>query len=538
MNIETNIDTKIETKKIHIFDTTLRDGEQAPGGTLNLEDKIRIALQLEKLGVDVMEPGFPVSSPGEFEAVRQISRLVQSVEICGFARAIKGDIDAAVQATQDAAKRRLHLFISSSDIHLDFQLRKSREQVIEMARSMVSYGRQFVDRLEFSLMDASRSGEEFVMQLVEAVIAEGATIINMPDTMGYALPHEYGQLFARVRQQARGADKVEFSTHCHNDLGLAVANSLAAVQNGATQVEVTINGVGERAGNCSLEELAMVIDTRKASLNMETGIRPEEIYASSRMVSRAMHMPISFNKPVVGRNAFQHESGIHQDGLLKNRNTYEIMDPEQMGIPRKMIILGKHSGRHAIRHRVEQLGFKVDDAQMEELYVRFKEKADGQKIVTDDELIRLVGTTVNVATETYSLVDVQVVTSSERSRVASATVKNGATGANATYSAIGRGPIEALIGCIKQGIGFPVEFVDLELHSISTGEAAGGEAEVTVEAFGRSYVGNAMDEDILIAVAHAYMAACNQAAREAKAEGRWAEGGASAIEKADRRMWT
>ncbi|KIL37777.1 2-isopropylmalate synthase [Gordoniibacillus kamchatkensis] len=500
-------------RRIRIFDTTLRDGEQAPGGSLTPEEKIRIARQLVKLGVDVIEPGFPISSPGDFAAVQAISRELQGVEICGFARAVKGDIDAAVRATADAPLRRLHLFLSSSDIHIDFQLRKSRQQVVELARSMVAYAKQFVDRIEYSPMDATRTGEEFLFEIVEAVIAEGATIINIPDTVGYALPEEYGRLFRRVRENVRGGDTVEYSAHCHNDLGLAVANSLAAVQAGVTYVEVTVNGVGERAGNTSLEELAMAIETRKETLGVETGIRPEEIYAASKLVSRTMHMPIAFNKPVVGRNAFQHEAGIHQDGLLKNRSTYEIMDPERLGIPRSMIILGKHSGRHALRHRVGQYGVTLADDELERLYARFKETADAQKTVSDDELIRLIGETTARVIDRFAVRDIQVVSSSDRARVASIVITDHETGEEQVYSATGAGPIEALTACIKQAIPLEVEFEDMELHSLSSGEQAAGEAEVTVRVGEALYKSSALDQDVLMATAKAFLSACNQALR-------------------------
>ncbi|PYI52915.1 2-isopropylmalate synthase [Paenibacillus flagellatus] len=508
-----------DRKKIKIFDTTLRDGEQSPGATLQPEQKIVLARQLAKLGVDVLEPGFPISSPGDFAAVQQISRDLHGtgVEIVGFARAMKADIDAAVQATRDAELRRLHIFISSSQILLEHQLRKSREQVIQIAREMVAYGKRFVDRIEFSPMDASRTGEEFLFELVEAVIAEGATVINIPDTLGYALPEEYGRLFKRVREQVRGGDTVEYSTHCHNDLGMAVANSLAAVQAGATQVEVTINGVGERAGNCSLEELVMAIETRKQSLGVETSVNIGHIYETSRMMSRHMHFPIAYNKPIVGRNAFQHESGIHQDGMLKNRSTFEIMDPEQMGIPRNMIILGKHSGRHAIKHRVGELGIELTEQQLEELFVRFKETADEQKRVTDEQLIRLVGSTVNRSLERFTLVDVQVVVSSLKNRVASVTVKDHETGKEAAYSAIAEGSIEALIRCIKQAMPFELEFVDLELQSMAHGEQANAEAAVEIEVGGKLFQGTAIDRDVVVAVARACMAACNQSVREGRA---------------------
>lgn len=325
--------TNNNKRMIEIFDTTLRDGEQAPGASLQPEQKIELAHQLASLGIDVIEPGFPISSPGEFAAVQAISRQLQNVEICGFARAVKGDIDAAVRATADAARRRIHLFISSSDIHIEHQLRRPRSEVVATAREMVSYARQFTDIVEFTAMDAARTKMDDLIEMVEVAIEAGASIINLPDTVGYALPHEYGEMFRQVREGARGGDKVRYSAHCHNDLGLAVANSLAAIANGASQIEVTINGVGERTGNCALEELIMALETRGDAIGATTNIRLNQMYETSRQISRAMHFPIAYNKPVVGRNAFQHESGIHQDGLLKNRSTYEIMDPEALGIP-------------------------------------------------------------------------------------------------------------------------------------------------------------------------------------------------------------
>lgn len=503
--------TNNEMKKIQIFDTTLRDGEQSPGASIEPERKIIIARQLAKLGVDVIEPGFPVSSPGEFAAVQQISRELQNVEICGFARAMKVDIDAAVKATQDAAKRRLHLFISSSDIHLKHQLRKSRAEVVQIAKDMISYGKQFVDEIEFSAMDSTRSDRSFVIELVEAAIASGATIINLPDTLGYALPDEIEELFRSVRQQARGGETVRYSAHNHNDLGMATANSIAAIRAGATQIEVTVNGVGERAGNCSLEELAMIIDTRKSVLQVATNIQPREIYETSRMVSRAMHYPIAYNKPIVGRNAFQHESGIHQDGLLKNRNTYEIMDPEAMGISRSMIILGRHSGRAAIKHRLSEYGIDVADSHLTDVYNRFKEVADEKKIVTDDELIRIAGEMTATQPDPYKLVDLQVLAGSNKSRVASVTIRENEDGEERSYSGMGAGPLEAVINCIQQAIPVAAEFEDLELHSLSTGEDAYGEAVVSIVTNGERFRGTSIHKDIIFAAAQAYVGACNQA---------------------------
>ncbi|MWC30386.1 2-isopropylmalate synthase [Paenibacillus sp. MMS18-CY102] len=496
--------------RIQIFDTTLRDGEQSPGAAVDSGRKIVIARQLAKLGIDVIEPGFPISSPGDFAAVQQISRELQNVEIAGFARCMRPDIDAAVRATEDAARRRLHLFISSSDIHLDFQMRKSRDQVIQMAKDMISYGKQFVDEIEFSAMDSTRTGHEFLITMVEAAIEAGATIINMPDTTGYAMPHEIEELFRTVRREARGADRVRFSAHCHNDLGMAVANSIAAIRGGATQVEVTVNGIGERAGNCSLEELVMAIETRKEALQAETGIVQAEIFNTSRLVSRTMRFPIAFNKPIVGRNAFQHESGIHQDGLLKNRNTFEIMDPEAMGIPRSMIILGKSSGRHAIKHRLSEYGIQVSEDQMQGIYEKFIEIADVNKIVTDSELVRITGEATATQPDPFVLADLQVVSGTQRSRVASVTVRD-AEGVERSYSAVGEGPLESVIRCIQQAIPDAGEFEDLELHSLSTGEGAYGEAVVTIVYEDQRYRGTAIHKDIVLAAAQAYVAACNQA---------------------------
>lgn len=498
-------------RQVHIFDTTLRDGEQAPGCSLHPHEKVEIALQLAKLGVDVIEPGFPASSPGDFAAVQEISRSVQNVEICGFGRALKGDIDAAVRATQDAAKRRLHLFISSSQIHLDFQLKKTQQEVLRMAREMVAYAKQFVDKIEFSPMDATRTGQDFLFEMVEAVIVEGATIINLPDTVGYALPEEYGRIFQTVRSSVRGGDTVEYSAHCHNDLGLAVANSLAAIQNGASHVEVTINGVGERTGNCSLEELVMAIQTRSDVLQLETGIDVSQIFETSRLVSRQMNFPMAYNKPVVGRNAFQHESGIHQDGLLKNRNTYEIMDPEQLGIPRSMIVLGKHSGRHALRDRVAQFGAEFTDAQLDEFFHEFKQMADEKKFVSDDELMELLNDRADGPVLPYRLVDMQVITNNQRTRVASVTLYDNQAQVERSYSSTGAGPIEALIHCIKDAMPFAIDFRDLELYSLSAGETASGEAAVTIAVDGVEFHGTAIDPDIILSVAKAFLSACNQA---------------------------
>mgnify|MGYP001171376786 FL=1 len=500
-------------KTIRIFDTTLRDGEQAPGASITPEEKVKIAMQIGKLGVDVIEPGFPIASEGEFRAVQEISRRLPHVEICGFARAVKEDIDRAIEATADAEKRRLHLFISSSDVHLNFQLKKTRDEVIRIAREMVAYAKQFVDRIEFSPMDATRTGLEFLMEMTEAVIEEGATIINIPDTVGYAYPEEFGAIFKALRENVRGGDRVEYSAHCHNDLGLAVANSLAAIQAGATQVEVTVNGIGERAGNCALEELVMALETRKETFGYTTNIRLEEIYETSRLVSRTMHFPIAYNKPIVGRNAFQHEAGIHQDGLLKNRSTYEIMNPDQLGVPRNMIVLGKHSGRHAIRHRVRQFGLELDGAQLDEVYYRFKKVADTQKTISDEQLAEIVGEATNRSLEVYMVKELEMLPRRDGKRIVRATVLNRNTQTEQTYTGSGNGAVEALVAALQKAIPLEIRFEDLELHSLSAGANAPGEAMVTVSIAGKSYRGSGIDEDVLMAVARAFVTACNQAMR-------------------------
>ncbi|CAM3697081.1 2-isopropylmalate synthase [Marinicrinis lubricantis] len=498
-------------RHIQIFDTTLRDGEQAPGASITPEQKIVLARQLGRLGIDVIEPGFPVSSQGEFEAVQQICRELQHVEICGFARAVKGDIDRAVEATKDAARRRLHIFISSSDIHLQYQLRKTRDEVLAMTREKIAYAKQFVDEIEFSPMDATRSDEAFLMEMLETAISEGATILNIPDTVGYALPEEFGAFIRRLREGVRGADRVRFSAHCHNDLGLAVANSLAAIRAGADQIEVTVGGIGERAGNCSLEELVMAIETRKEALEAETRIDVSQLYDTSRMVSRMMHFPIAHNKPIVGRNAFQHEAGIHQDGLLKNRNTYEIMDPEALGIPRNMIVLGKHSGRHAIKHRIAELGIPLDEGQLNEVYERFKETADRQKTVSDTELAAIAGTVADVVVEPIVMRQWHVQRVNDQHNAARVTLFDQVKKEEQQYEMVAEGPVHALVQCIRQAYPDDIEFEDLEIYSLSSGEAAKGEAIVTVRRNGNRYRGQVTDYDVLQAVAHAFVSACNQA---------------------------
>jgi len=379
--------------RVQIFDTTLRDGEQSPGFSMNLDEKIQMALQLERLRVDVIEAGFPIASDGDFYAVREIAKRVKHSSVAGLCRTKKQDIDRAWEALQHAAKPRIHVFIATSDIHLKYKLKKTREEAKADAVKAVKYAREFCDDVEFSAEDASRSDREFLYEVFEAVIDAGATVINVPDTVGYSVPWEFGDLIRGIRENVPNIDKVVLSVHCHNDLGVAVANSLTAIQNGAQQIECTINGIGERAGNASLEEIAMAIRTRQEQFDMDTKIKTEEIHSASQLLVEITGHGVQLNKAIVGENAFAHEAGIHQDGVLKNPMTYEIMTPQSVGIPQNKIVLGKHSGRHALKNRLEEMGFDLEKARIDEIYRRFIQLADEKKIVKNEEIAGLVEAT-------------------------------------------------------------------------------------------------------------------------------------------------
>jgi 2-isopropylmalate synthase len=390
-------------KRVYIFDTTLRDGEQSPGVSLNTEEKLRIAKQLAKLNVDVIEAGFPVASTGDFEAVQAIAREVRGPVICGLARANYGDIDRAWEALKEAEHPRIHLFIATSDLHLKYKLQKSRDEVLRLAVDGIKYAKQYTSDVEFSAEDASRSDIDYLCEVVEAAIEAGATVINLPDTVGYSVPSEFGEFIQEIRQRVNNIDKVILSVHCHNDLGLGVANSLAAVRAGANQVEVAVNGLGERAGNAALEEIVMALYTKQVYYGCETQIKYDELYRTSRMVSSLTGMQVQRNKAVVGKNAFLHESGIHQDGVLKERTTYEIMNPQLIGVPQDSIVLGKHSGRHALRERLSELGYSMADEELDKAFVRFKEIADRKKEITDLDLEALVKNEIHIAGDIYHL---------------------------------------------------------------------------------------------------------------------------------------
>ena len=376
-------------ERIAIFDTTLRDGEQAPGFSMNVEEKLKMARQLERLQVDIIEAGFPIASEGDFEAVKKISAEIRSATIAGLARAVPADIDRCWQALEGAARPRIHTFLATSDIHLKYKFNKTRGEALDIAVKAVERARKLCDEVEFSAEDAGRTEINYLCTIFDAVVDAGATIVNVPDTVGYQTPAEYGQLIRTLRERLKNSERVTISTHCHDDLGLAVANSLAAIENGARQVECAINGIGERAGNAALEEIVMALDTRKRYYNVTTGVKTEELYRSSQMLCELTGKNVQVNKAIVGANAFAHEAGIHQDGMLKNAVTYEIMSPDRVGVPRSMIVLGKHSGRHALEARYRELGYTLTRDQLEKAYVKFLEVADRKKRVEDQDLISI-----------------------------------------------------------------------------------------------------------------------------------------------------
>jgi len=493
---------------IRIFDTTLRDGEQCPGASLNAVEKLEVARQLARLNVDVIEAGFPISSKGDFESVRTIARTIKGPVICGLARTIKADIDAAGEALKAASRRRIHMFIATSPIHLKKKLKKTESEVIALATAAVKMARRYTRDVEFSPEDAGRTGMDFMSRVVAAAVEAGATTINIPDTVGYSTPLEFGSIIRRIYERVPGLRRITVSVHCHNDLGLAVANSLAGVENGAGQVECTINGLGERAGNASLEEIVMAIKTRRNHYECDTRIVTEEIYRSSRLVSRLTGMPVQPNKAVVGANAFAHEAGIHQDGVMKERTTYEIMTPESVGIPESRLVLGKHSGRHMVRRKISELGLEVPDSRIDEIYQALMALADKKKHVYDEDVIALVeGKTGRVA-ELYVLEDLEIASGSRR--VPQATVKLKMGKKTFTATARGDGPVDATYKAIDRITKVRPKLLDYGLKAITAGKDAQGEVTVRVAKNGREVSGRGASTDIIEASARAYLAAVNR----------------------------
>ena len=496
------------SRKIHIFDTTLRDGEQVPGAKLNKRQKIEIAEQLAKLNVDIIEAGFPCSSPGDLQAVKAISQQVKGPVIAALARAVQEDIDIAWEAVREAERPRIHVFLGSSDIHLQKKLRRDRESALEMAVEAVKYARRLCDEIEFSTEDGSRTDFEFLCRIIEAAINAGAGVINVPDTVGYALPEEFGHLIHRIREAVPSIDRAVLSVHCHNDLGLAVANSIAAIRNGADQVECTINGIGERAGNASLEEIVMVLRTRFANYQATTAINTTEIYRTSRMVSRIMNIPVQPNKAIVGSNAFSHSSGIHQDGVLKDRTTYEIMTPETLGIKQHTIVLTARSGRAALKHRLGDLGFSLDADVFERVYNRFIDVADRKKEVGAQDLQSIVEIEVSKAPETYKMHSLQIMSGSKIVPLASVTLER--NGQLLTDAATGNGPVDAVFNGIERITGVSGKLRDYDLKAVTMGRDALGEAMVRVQIGDTIYSGIGTSPDVIEASARAYLNAYNR----------------------------
>jgi 2-isopropylmalate synthase len=496
------------TRKIMIFDTTLRDGEQVPGAKLNQKQKLEIALQLEKLGVDVIEAGFPCSSPGDAQAVRTVAREVRRPIIAGLARAVQQDIDICWDSIREAAHPRIHVFLGSSDIHVQQKLRMDRNKALQLAVESVRYAKRLCPDVEYSTEDASRTDFDYLCGVIKAVIKEGATTINVPDTVGYATPDEFGTLIHRLRASVPALEEVTLSVHCHNDLGLAVANSLAAIRNGAQQVECTINGIGERAGNAALEEIVMALRTRPTVFQAHTDIVTTEIYRTSRTVSRLMNIPVQPNKAVVGGNAFAHSSGIHQDGILKDRRTYEIMRPEDVGIKEHTMVLTARSGRAAVRHKLEELGFTLQKEEFERVFQRFISVADRKKEITAKDLSSIVEVEISKVPETYAFVGMQIMSGDQTTPLSSVRLRKGDE--ILLDAATGNGPVDATFRCIERLVGHTGKLLDYDLKAVTTGKDALGEAMVRVEVEGRVYSGVGTSPDVIEASARAYLNAFNR----------------------------
>jgi len=492
---------------IKIFDTTLRDGEQSPGASMNVEEKIKVARQLADMKVDIIEAGFPFASPGDFQAVQTIAREIGGVVIAGLCRTKDEDIDTAARAIEPAERRRIHTFLATSDLHLTYKLKMSREDALERAVAAVKRALRYTDDVEFSAEDASRSDMDYLCRVVEAVIDAGATTVNIPDTVGYMVPDEFGAKIAHIMNHVPNVDKTVISVHCHNDLGLGVANSLAAIQAGAGQVECTVNGIGERAGNAAMEEIVMALNTRPQYFEATTNIVTEEIYRASRLVSRyTWDMPR--NKAIVGKNAFAHESGIHQDGYLKEKSTYEIMRPETVGIPQGKLVLGKHSGRAAFRARLEELGYSLDGDALNHAFERFKHVADQKKEVFDEDLVALVSQEIEREPETFSLEGLEV--RSGTSTKPTATVRMGIRGDSRETTMQGDGPVDAVYRAISSLTGTTSGLERFEVKGITGGMEALGEVQVTVSHGDLTVRGYGADTDIIIAAAQAYITALNK----------------------------
>ncbi|MBK7947342.1 MAG: 2-isopropylmalate synthase [Deltaproteobacteria bacterium] len=494
---------------IRIFDTTLRDGEQSPGCSMNLHEKLAIARQLEKLGVDVIEAGFPIASDGDFEAVQAIAKEIEGAIICGLARTGQKDVERAIQAVEAARHPRIHTFIATSDIHLKHKLRMSRVQVLAEVDRAVRQARSAIADVEFSAEDATRSDRDFLVEVFGVAVRAGATTLNVPDTVGYTTPGEYADLIRFLRERVEGADRVVFSVHCHDDLGLAVANSLAALQAGARQVECTVNGIGERAGNTSLEEVVMALKTRaEVFAGVDTKIVTQEIYPSSRLLSSITGVQVQPNKAIVGDNAFAHEAGIHQDGVLKAAITYEIMTPASIGRASNELVLGKHSGRHAFRDRLQELGFSVEGEEFERAFKRFKDLADAKKVIYNEDLEAIVADSVQQLDDRYRFQSLSLVCGSDGPPNARVVLE--IDGQESAREASGVGPVDAIFRAIAELTATGSELIRYQVHAVTAGLDAQGEVSVTIEEAGRRVIGNGVHEDVMVASAKAYVHALNK----------------------------
>jgi len=498
-----------EQGHVRIFDTTLRDGEQSPGAALNLKEKLEIARALEQLGVDIIEAGFPITSPGDFEAVSAIAAEITNATVCGLARCTEKDVRRAGDAVKHAKQGRIHVFCATSKIHREFKLKKATDEIIRMTRENVALARTYVQDVEFSPEDASRTELPFLAEVVHAAIEAGATTINCPDTVGYATPAEYRAMFEYLIAHVPGAKNVIFSSHCHNDLGLAVANSIAAVQGGARQIECTINGIGERAGNAALEEIVMAFRTRQDILPYNTRINSKKLVPTSRLVSTLTGMHVQRNKAIVGENAFAHESGIHQDGMLKNRSTYEIMNPADVGLTQTKYVLGKLSGRHAFKTRLEELGLRLSDAGIDKAFDQFKVLCDKKKEIYDEDLEAIVEDQLENQDALFKLKAMQVVTSSGGIPTASVTLVD-SSGEEITDAATGDGPIDALFAAIQRITKITAKLENFEVRSVTEGKDAQGEVTVELHHTDRKVRGRGVSPDILEASAKSYLAAINR----------------------------
>ncbi len=508
-----------DNDRVVIFDTTLRDGEQSPGCSMSVAQKLRLARTLAGLGVDVIEAGFAAASPRDFDAVQEVARQVEGATICSLARCNNHDIPLAARALSSAKKRRLHVFIATSPIHRRHKLNMSRAEVLQRAVAGVRLAREFCKDVEFSAEDAIRTEPEFLAEVMSAVIEAGATTINVPDTVGYTTPDEMHRIISTLREQVSGIEQVVISTHCHNDLGMAVANSLAAVAAGARQVECTINGIGERAGNCALEEVVMGLKTRSDLFGVSTAIDTRKLYPASRQLAAIIGSFVPANKAIVGDNAFAHEAGIHQHGMLANRETYEIMRPEDVGISRSTLVLGKHSGRHALADRVRELGFELAETELEQLFVRFKDLADRKRQVFDADIEALIAGGQGDRAGPWQLVGLQTTSSMGQGQLPSAAVAlRGPDGQSVTEAATGDGPVDAVLKAMARATGTEFELISMRVRSVSEGEDAQGEAALTARIDGTQYSGRGVDTDIVAACAKAFIEILNRASRNPRAD--------------------